>query len=155
MNIRLIIALFILLLAIPAQGQRRRAQKAQRVKKISPEEQARLEKMERLKSAMQKVMIIDSMVVDKQDFLASYMLTSDAGTINNYNKFFNSEEQPYSTVYVNQLGNKCWFANNGSLYTIDKLNNQWSEPAPLEGLGPFGVGIFSIVEVAGGIGLLL
>ena len=55
MNIRLIVALFILLLAIPAEGQRRRVQKAQRVKKISPEEQMRLEKLERLKAAMQKV----------------------------------------------------------------------------------------------------
>ena len=39
MNTRLIVALFILLLAVPVQGQRRRAKKVQRVQKISPEEQ--------------------------------------------------------------------------------------------------------------------
>ena len=84
-----------------------------------------------------QVMFIDSVVVDKQEFLNYYKLNAEAGTISGYNQFFGSEEQPYSVVYVNQLANKCWFSNNGRLYTSDKLGTQWSEPILLDGLGQF------------------
>lgn len=85
----------------------------------------------------QQVVFIDSVVVEKQQFLKYYRLTAEAGTIDGYNHFFHSEDQPYSTVYVNQLGNKCWYANSGRLYTSDMLGTQWSEPFPLEGFGHF------------------
>ena len=88
MNIRLIVAFFILLLAIPVQGQRRRTKKVQRVQKISPEEQMRLERMERMKAAMQKVMIIDSIVVDKDGFLKYYRLSPETGSIKDGDEFF-------------------------------------------------------------------
>ena len=133
----LFVILAAFLLFLPASAQKKKSPGRRSVPAPVVELSKEELRFQEMLGATQQIMFIDSMVVDKQDFLASYMLTSDAGTINNYNKFFNSEEQPYSTVYVNQLGNKCWFANNGSLYTIDKLNNQWSEPAPLEGLGQF------------------
>ena len=133
----LFVILAAFLLFLPASAQKKKSSGRRSVPAPVVELSKEELRFQEMLGATQQIMFIDSMVVDKQDFLASYMLTSDAGTINNYNKFFNSEEQPYSTVYVNQLGNKCWFANNGSLYTIDKLNNQWSEPAPLEGLGQF------------------
>lgn len=135
-NSRIIISLLAVLMAIPATAQRRKAavrKKVVPVVELSKEEQ----RFEEMLDATQQVMFIDSVVVDKQDFLDLYNLTSEAGTVTTFNRFFMSGEQPYSTVYVNQLGNKCWYANDGQLYTADKLGNQWSEPMGLDGLGHF------------------
>ena len=137
MNIRLIIALFILLLTIPAQGQRRRAQKAQRVKKISPEEQARLEKMERLKSAMQKVIIIDSIVVDKDGFLQYYHLSPETGSVKDANDFFHGKSNEGYFAY--EIGNKCYFSqqetdSTSNLYYREYSNAEWSQSVPLVGI---------------------
>ena len=109
MNIRLIVVLYIMLLTIPAQGQRRHVQKAQRVKKISPEEQECLEKLERMKSAMQKVMIIDSMVVDKDGFLKYYHLSPETGTIKDGDDFTHEKRHDGYFVYLNEIGNKFFF----------------------------------------------
>ena len=84
MNIRVIITVLILLLTIPAQAQRRKVQRP----KISPEEQKRMEKLERMKAATEKVMIIDSMVVNKEDFLKHYKLSQETGSIKDGDDFF-------------------------------------------------------------------
>lgn len=139
MNIRLIVALFILLLTIPAQGQRRRVQKAQRVKKITPEEQKHQEKLERMKAAMQKVMIIDSMVVDKEGFLKYYRLSPETGTIKDGDDFFHIKENDGYFVYLNEIGTKCYFSkqetdSTSNLYYREATDLDWTQPAPLKGI---------------------
>ena len=139
MNIRLIIVLFILLLTIPAQGQRKRGKKVQRVQKISPEEQMRLEKMERLKSAMQKVIIIDSVVVDKDGFLKYYHLSPETGSVKDVNDFFHGKSNEGYFAYINEIGNKCYFSqqetdSTSNLYFRESSNAEWSQPIPLEGI---------------------
>ena len=129
MNIRLIVAFFILLLAIPVQGQRRRAKKAQRVQKISPEEQMRLEKLERMKAAMQKVMIIDSIVVDKDGFLKYYHLSPETGSLKDGDDFFHVKENDGYFVYLNEIGNKCYYSQQETDSTLE-----WSQPTPLVGI---------------------
>ena len=120
------------LVLLPANAQKRKAQ----VKK-APVVQEEPSKFEEMLDNTQQIIFVDSIVVKKQEFLQCYKLTTEAGTIVEYNKFFKTDDQPYSTVYVNQLGNKCWYANSGRLYTADLLNHQWSQPAELEGLGSF------------------
>ena len=120
------------LVLLPANAQKRKAQ----VKK-APVVQEEPSKFEEMLDNTQQIIFVDSIVVKKQEFLQCYRLTTEAGTIVEYNKFFKTDDQPYSTVYVNQLGNKCWYANSGRLYTADLLNHQWSQPAELEGLGSF------------------
>lgn len=139
MNVRLIVALFILLLTVPAQGQRRRAKKIQRVQKISPEEQIRLEKMERMKAAMQKVMIIDSIVVDKEGFLKYYHLSSETGSINDGDDFFHIKQNDGCFVYLNEIGNKCYYSqqetdSTSNLYFREATDMKWSQPALLAGI---------------------
>ena len=139
MNIRLIVVLYIMLLTIPAQGQRRHVQKAQRVKKISPEEQERLEKLERMKSAMQKVMIIDSMVVDKDGFLKYYHLSPETGTIKDGDDFTHEKRHDGYFVYLNEIGNKFFFSkqetdSTSNLYYRESDNVKWSEPIRLVGI---------------------
>ena len=134
---KIVISLMALLLAIPVTAQKRKAavkkKAAPPVVELSKEDQ----KFEDMLESTQQIMFIDSVVVDKQTFLEGYRLSAEAGTLTNFNKFFNSDEQPYSIVYVNQLGNKSWYSVDGSLYTSDLLGNQWSEPLPLEGLGKY------------------
>lgn len=139
MNIRLIVALFVLLLTIPAQGQRRRAKKAQHVQKISPEEQMRLERMERMKSAMQKVMFIDSMVVDKDGFLQYYQLSPETGSISDGDDFFHIKRNDGFFVYLNEIGNKCYYSeqetdSTSNLYYREATNTEWSQPTVLVGI---------------------
>lgn len=88
-------------------------------------------------ASTQRVVFVDSVVVNKKDFLNAYLLNPDAGTIQTYAQFFKNDSEPYSIVYVNQLGNKCFFSQKGRLYTSDMIGSQWSEPAVLEGLGRY------------------
>lgn len=139
MNIRLIIVLFILLLTIPAQGQRKRGKKVQRVQKISPEEQMRLEKLERMKSAMQKVMFIDSIVVDKKNFLQYYHLSPETGSISDGDDFFHIKENDDCFVYLNEIGNKCYYSqqetdSTSNLYYREAIDMKWSQPTLLAGI---------------------
>lgn len=123
------------LLVLPAFGQKQKAKKKKIIPVVEiPEEPSKFDEM---LDATQKIIIIDSVVVNKQDFLTIYRLSNEASTVKAYNQFFKTDEQPYATVCVNQLGNKCWFSSEGQLFTSDKLASQWSEPAPLEGLGRF------------------
>lgn len=117
-----------------AQKQKTSVKKNKRTPVVVVEENTKFDEM---LEATQQIVIIDSVVVDKQQFLQAYKLSSEAGAVMGYNQFFKSEEQPFSTVYVNQMNNKSWFANDGRLYTSDRLGNEWSEPIALEGLGRF------------------
>ena len=125
------------MMAMPVIAQKRKAPVRKKVVPVVVELSREEQLFKDMLEATQQIMFIDSVVVDKQNFLESYRLNAEAGTVTGYNSFFRSEDQPYSTVYVNQLGNKCWFAQNGRLYTADLLGNTWSEPAPLEGLGQY------------------
>ena len=136
-----LITLTLLLAFAPASAQKSKkkatAKKAAVVKKpvvVEPEEDPKVTKM---LEATQRIVFIDSVVVDKKNFLSSYSLNSESGKVLAYNEFFHSEDQPYSTVYQNQLGNKCYFSENGRLYTSDMLGSNWSEPVELEGIGAF------------------
>ena len=134
----IILAVALLLMVIPASAQRGRKRVVVKQPKIEvPEEDPKITEM---RASTQQVMFIDSVVIDKKSFLDAYVLNPDAGSILPYNQFFRANDQPYSTVYVNQLGNKCFYSRNGHLYTRDMLGKQWGEPAELEGLGNFSHG---------------
>ena len=129
------ITLAAVLLALPVNAQKKRLQtNKKKTTAIEVEEPSRFDEM---LDNTQQIVFVDSIVVEKRQFLQYYKLTAEAGTIMGYNQFFKSDDQPYSTVYTNQLGNKCWYANNGKLYTSDLLNHQWGQPIELEGLGTF------------------
>lgn len=121
------------LLVLPTFGQKPKAKKKAPVVEI-PEEPSKFDEM---LDATQKIVIIDSIIISKQEFLSVYKLSNEVSTISTYNQFFRTDDQPYATVCVNQLGNKCWFSSDGKLFTSDKLASQWSDSTPLEGLGRF------------------
>ena len=130
----LFIILVIAIIALPSYAQKKSTVKKKRPVVEVPQE---ITKFDEMLDATQQVVIVDSVVVSKQTFLSVYNIGAESGSISTYNQFFRTDDQPYATVCVNQLGNKCWFSNDGKLYTIDKLGVQWSEPVQLEGLGRY------------------
>lgn len=135
---RIYIALLILLLAAaPVQAQKK-------VKKVAKagtalKDNAQEQKRKQMIASTQKIVFIDSVVVDKQHFLDKYRLSSEVGEIKRYSDFFKKDEQPNAYVYVNELGDKCYFSEedtvgNIRLFSMDKLGDDWGKPVQLEGL---------------------
>ena len=133
MNCKILISLVALLMALSINAQKRKTVSPK--KKTAAVVMEKPSKFEEMLNNTQQIVFIDSVVVDKHEFLKYYLLTPETGTVATYNKFFNSAEQPYSTVYVNELGNKCWYSKNGRIFTSDKIGTRWDSPVELEGLG--------------------
>lgn len=134
---RAITLIMIFLAAITVSAQRKgNAAKGAKANKTEQQVDPRIERMT---AATQSVIFIDSIVVDKSTFLTRYRLNAEAGSLHKYNSFFKSDKQPNSFVYVNELGDKCYYSmedSNGEtmLYTSDLMNNAWTSPTPLEGI---------------------
>lgn len=140
-NILLATLLVLLPLSMDAQ-KKKSAPKAKTKNKTTVIDTQFMERLETMRSATQKVMFIDSVVVNKSRIIASLNIPDEAGSILPYNKFFNSTDQPNAIVYVNQLKNKCVFskfADGGwDLFTSEKIGGNWSRPIPLKGLDILG-----------------
>ena len=54
-----------------------------------------------------QVLFIDSVVVDKADFLQAYKLSEETGSLDSYAHFFTSVED--GTLYMTELGNRIYF----------------------------------------------
>ena len=67
---------------------------------------------QRMMEKVEDVQIIDSLVVDKDDFLSAYILSEESGTLDSYKDFFQTNEPVSSTVYKNQKGDKIYYAHS-------------------------------------------
>jgi hypothetical protein len=90
-----------------------------------------------MREMTQHIVIIDSIVTDKDHFLSQYRLSSETGTLTTTGQFFGKSLSGYA--FLNEMGNKVYFSRtDGSgfqrLYTSDKLGNAWGEATPLKGL---------------------
>ena len=85
------------------------------------------ENLARMVSRCEDIQIIDSIIVDKNNFLNAYHLTEEAGTL---------EKTKGSVIYENQLKDRRFFGkqntkNISRLYTQVKIQDGWSEEKPL------------------------
>ena len=130
-----ILSLALLLpLTIEAQKKKRVVKKPPVEVVEEPEEDPRITNMREM---TQQIIIIDSIVTDKDKFLASYRLSSETGSLTTTSQFFGKQLEGYA--FLNEMGNKVYFSqpdNNDLLwlYTSDKLGNSWSEATRLQGL---------------------
>lgn len=134
MKIPAIILSALLLLSLPATAQRRKTPP-----RLTPEQQARQAKLERMRTNTQRIMFVDSFVVDKQQFLQAYHLAPEVGQLARFQDIFNTRNQPNAYVYVNELGNRCYLSQEApdstvNLYTSETLDNRWSRPVALRGI---------------------
>lgn len=139
MKIRNIAIIALALLApVSMQSQKKKAvvKKAPVVVVEEPQEDPRITEM---REATQQIIFIDSVVVAKDDILSIIRLNPESGKLDTFDQFFRSEGHTDSYVYLNEMGNKCYFSDenaNGQmqLYTLDKLGEEWSEPLALKGI---------------------
>ena len=90
----------------------------------------------RMQKRTEDVQIIDSIILNKNEFLKAYSLSEESGTIVSYNDFFKNGKNVSSTVYTNQNGNMIYYARpseNGyySIYSQSKLIDAWGDEKEL------------------------
>jgi hypothetical protein len=128
------LALF-LPLSLSAQKKKKRAVKKPVVVVVEePQEDPRITNMREM---TQQIVIIDSIVTDKSQFLSHYVLSSETGKVMTANQFSGIQADGY--VYLNEMGNKAYFGKadkNGvrQIFTSDKLGDRWGEPILMNGL---------------------
>ena len=138
MTIRKIAILSLALLlpfSLNAQKKKKRPVKKPVVVVVEePQEDPRITNMREM---TQQIVIIDSIVTDKDHFLSQYRLSSETGKLTTTGQFFGKSLRGYA--FLNEMGNKVYFSRtDGSgfhrLYTSDKLGTVWGEGTPLKGL---------------------
>lgn len=110
-------------------------------KKKRPTEMAEAE-LEQIKQAarmikgVENITLIDSFVVDKNDFLKAYKISRESGALYH-------DPAISGTVYQTEMGNKVLYGNQSTdgkmqLYSRIRLLDGWSEPEPLTSLNEQG-----------------
>ena len=126
---------FLLPFSLSAQKKKKRPMKKPVVVVVEePQEDPRITNMREM---TQQIIIIDSIVTDKSQFLSHYVLSSETGKIMTANQFKGIKADGY--VYLNEMGNKAYFSKadkNGvrQIFTSDKLGDRWGEPILMNGL---------------------
>ena len=134
-KIAILILALLLPLTIEAQKKKNRAVKKPPIMvEEEPQEDPRITNMREM---TQQIIIIDSIVTDKDQFLAHYRLSSETGSLTTTGQFFGRPVDGYA--FLNEMGNKVYFSKPDfdgylRLYTSDKLGNNWSEGTLLQGL---------------------
>lgn len=106
-----------------------------RRKKTSEEAEEGLERSRtglRMLKSVQQICIIDSFVVDKNNFLSSYKLSEDAGSLYTYNQYFETQGNHPGTVYETELQNHLYYGELSEdsvvkIYTRHKLDAEWGK----------------------------
>lgn len=129
-----ILALALLLpLSIGAQKKKKRVVKKPVVIE-EPQEDPRITNMREM---TQQILIIDSIVVDKDQILPHLRLSSETGSLMTTRDFLGKSVNGFA--FVNEMGNKAYFSLPDDslcqhLFTSDVLGNEWSSPQPLKGI---------------------
>lgn len=91
--------------------------------------------------ATERIVIIDSLVVPKDQVLKAIVLSHENGRIDTYASTYHTEDKSGATLYENELANKRYLAYPAAgkssqlrLAVTDKLGERWSSPTPLKGL---------------------
>lgn len=133
----ILVSALIAVLPVSMDAQKRKSNVKAKAKQTVVDKEFEL-RLEGMRAATQKVMFVDSVVVNKSKLLKSLNIPDESGSVTDYNSFFETTEQPNAVVYLNQLKNKCVFskyADNGwGLYSSELIGGKWANTMPLEGL---------------------
>ena len=128
-----ILTLVVLLpLSMEAQKNKKRA-----VKKPVIEEPKEDPRITNMREMTQQILIIDSIVTDKDKVLSHLRLSSDVGSLMTTSDFLGKQIKGFA--FLNEMGNKAYFSqpdnsHQQQLYTSDLLGDEWSRPQLLKGL---------------------
>ncbi len=95
---------------------------------------------EEMLPSTQRLFVIDSTIVNKNDVLSAIPLPKDYGTFIPYNTLFPNAATTDAYVFVNGFNNKCYYSLNDStghsrFFTIDKEGTSWGTPKEVTTLG--------------------
>lgn len=120
------------------KGWRSKAQQEQEAIALSNLNNYRgqMQNLRRMVSHTEDVQIIDSIMVDKQDFLDAYMLSPSGGRVMQMNDVFDLDVQLDATAYINEKQTKIYFAQPDSvgkygLYTLEYLLDHFGNERPM------------------------
>lgn len=88
---------------------------------------------------VQKVVFVDSIVVEKSEFLSAYKLGEECGDIDITHSMLGGNVSDAGTAYRTEMRDKIYYSDRGAdgemqLYMCYKMLTDWSKPAVLEGL---------------------
>lgn len=94
---------------------------------------------QRFMRRVEKIIFLDSLVVDKASFLEAYHLGSEAGSICHTRDYFQGNGEFDGTVFLSEMGNKIYYGcptDSGrlDLFSCYRMTSEWSAPQPLRGL---------------------
>ena len=130
---KLLILSLALLLAVPMEAQKKKKKPRKPAVEV-PKEDPRITNMREM---TQQILIIDSIVADKEQVLAQIHLSEDAGQLMTTQSFIGKAVS--GVTFVNEMGNKAYLSLPDDslklqLYTCDRLGEAWSQPEALQGL---------------------
>lgn len=133
----ILVSALIAVLPVSMDAQKRKSNVKAKAKQTVVDQEFEL-RLEGMRAATQKVMFVDSVVVNKSKLLKSLNIPDESGSVTDYNSFFETTEQPNAVVYLNQLKNKCVFSkytdNGWGLYSSELIGGKWANTMPLKGL---------------------
>ena len=130
---KLLILSLALLVAGPMEAQKKKKRPRKPAVEV-PKEDPRITNMREM---TQQILIIDSIVADKDQVLAQIHLSEDAGQLMTTQTF--TGKAVSGQAFVNEMGNKAYLSLpddslKQQLYTCDLLGGEWSQPEALQGL---------------------
>lgn len=136
---RLIIIALAFLLPLSIQGQKKKRRVVKKPVPVvveQPEEDPRISDMRQM---TQQIVIIDSLVCDKNTLLSAIHLSAETGHIGHTSEILPEVKADSCLSFVNQMGDKSYFSRldvegHQQLYTSDRLGNRWSDPKALRGI---------------------
>lgn len=98
------------------------------------------ELFERMLPTTAQVLVVDSFVAPKTDFIDKIPLETEFGQISTYDRMNGTTGQQFAYTYVNGFGNRMFFAKKGKdghykLFSADKLDNEWTNVKQIDDFG--------------------
>lgn len=134
------IALLILILPLIAiQAQNKSITAKQRTKTNTTDGNLLEEKISQMTKTTQKIVFVDSIVVDKQTFIDNYALSPEVGRVGLCNDILKQDGQANAYAYINEIGDKCYYSMEDSLghfrlYAANIIDGKMTDAKKVEGI---------------------
>lgn len=140
MNIKILLLLLALSTATSYAQTKKKATKKSAASTTTVADAREKALFEEMLPNTQRLFVIDSTIVNKDDILSAIPLPKDYGTFVSYNSIFPNEVSTNTYVFVNGFGNKGYYSLNDStghsrFFTIDKEGTSWGTPKEITTLG--------------------
>lgn len=92
--------------------------------------------LERMVRRTEDIQIIDSVVVNKNDFLDAYKLSSSSGSLQPVNSFFKNQPNDKMPLFINERGDKIYYSRDDGdrghkIYSMESLLDEFGNEKPL------------------------